>query len=162
VKLAAAVLLLATVPSAGRPKLIDLLLGAPKHATLNGVRLNYDGKDGLIVGVNRRVLRLSAKTPAQVRISRNGTFIVHNFGNGSGQVYDFRVYALRTGHALNVSIFKKHVLTFARAHTCRASPDQISYLVERWLSPTSLLIRTEDWTRRGCNRLNRNWTLRLS
>src|SRR5205814_9988940 len=146
-KLAAAVLLLAATPSTNSPTSIDLLLGTPKHATLNGVRLDYDGKEALIVRAKRGAFRLSAKPPAQVRISRNRTFIVHNFGNGSGQVYDFRVYAVRTGQAFTVSKFKKHVLKFARAHACRASPDQISYLVERWLSPTSLLIRTEDWTR---------------
>ena len=47
-KLAAAVLLLAATPSTNSPTSIDLLLGTPKHATLNGVRLDYDGKEAII------------------------------------------------------------------------------------------------------------------
>jgi hypothetical protein len=103
-------------------------------------------------------------TPAIVGVSRDGRYLVHNFGNGSGQVYHLRAFALPSGRSVDVSRFKQRVLTFAHAkRACRARSSQISYLVEGWLSKDKVRIGTEDWTRRpGCDYLYRKWIFKLS
>jgi hypothetical protein len=142
---------------------IDLAYGTPTKTRLGAAIVNYDGRDQIIVHYADRVLTLRALTPAQISISPNGAYLLHNFGNGSGQVYDIAVRNMRNGATLDISGFKRRVLEFARGKTtCTVRPDEISYLFERWQTARGLKIRTEDWTRRpGCEHLNRSWQLRL-
>ena len=130
---------------------------------MRGVELRYDGQNLLRVNSRGRALRLSAMTPAVVGISPDARYLVHNFGNDSGQVYDIRLYSLRDDHPISAGIFKQRVLKFAHLkHTCRPRSYEISYLAEGWISSNSLEIGTEDWTRRpGCESLYRKWRLNL-
>lgn len=147
---------------AGFPS-IDLAFGKPVHINAKGYVVDYDGKDAVVVRTTNHSTRLKAMVPAHLTVSPTGRYIVHNFGNGSGQVYDIRVYALRNGRLVNERPFKRKVVAFAHSRTsCRAQADQISYLAEAWLSPSALRIRTEDWTRRpGCEHIDRKWTFEL-
>lgn len=146
---------------AARP--IDILYGAPIKKQIGSATILYDGRGGIRVTFAHHSFLLPAKTPAQLSISPNFTYLIHNFGNGSGQIYDLRVYRLRTGSEVNIDQFIDGVMRFSRAlKTCKAKRTETSFLVENWISPSSIRIRTEDWTRRpGCNRLNRSWILRL-
>jgi hypothetical protein len=159
-----AALLAATVPEPRQTNGVDLLSGNPVHTILKGVRLDYDGKSLFKVRARGRVLRFRALDPASVIISGNGRYLVHNFGNGSGQIYDLRVFTLPTGQPISVRPFKERVLRFAHDRkSCSARMDEISFVVERWRSPAALQIGTEDWTRRpGCGHLFRKWIFRPS
>lgn len=142
---------------------ISLRQGDPLRVTQRGAVVKFDGRDRVIVRYKTSNLVLAAKTPATLSISPDGQLVVHNFGSGSGQVYDLAAYRLRNGAKVDTSEFKRRVVRFARARsTCRIQPDQVSYLATGWSGSRVLKVKTEDWSRRpGCSRLNRAWSVRL-
>ena len=141
----------------------DLMYGKPVHTRLRGVRIAFDGRDVVLVGTAHQSFKFAARFPAQVSVSPERRFLVHNFGNGSGQIYDFAVYRLPNGSRITMDGFKRRVLRTARSQrTCRAQLKQISFLVVGWESAHALRVKTEDWTRHpGCERLNRSWTVKI-
>lgn len=143
--------------------MLDALYGKPIRSTLRGVRIDYDGRDAISIRAARHRFTVPAKSPAQISVSPGGRFLAHNFGSGSGQIYDLSIYALPRGSIEPIGRFKQRVLRTAHARrNCKARLNQISFLVDRWLSPTTIKIRTEDWTRRpGCDVLNRAWTMKV-
>jgi hypothetical protein len=142
---------------------VSLLDGRPFQRTVGGVRIDYDGHDSVLVGSKDRSLRIRAQAPARLMVASNGRYLVHNFGSGSGQVYNLSIYRLSNGKLIDVTAFKNRVLNYGRrSASCSISEDQISFGVNRWAGPNSLMVRTEDWSRGpGCERLNRSWKLDL-
>jgi hypothetical protein len=148
----------------GTTNLLRLDDGKPFSRSLGAHQVKFDGRSTVDIRSNAGNLRIIAKTPATLLISPNGSLVSHNYGNGSGQVYDLAVYRLRDGVQLtNTRMFKRKVFQFARrTSSCKIRRDQISYIVEGWSRPTVLKIRTEDWSRKsGCDHVNRSWTFRV-
>ena len=148
-----------------RTALIDriaLVDGKPIEQTIGGVRVSFDGKSALAVSAHGRTKSLDAKTPAVVSISRDGRFLMHNYGDGSGQVYDIGIYSSNDWNTIDISSFRRSVLQFARSNGCTIQSDQISFVFTSWHGSSSVNLRTEDFSRKeGCAFLNRAWQIDL-
>jgi hypothetical protein len=154
---------LATSTVAYADKTIPLSDGKPLLRILGGDHVKFDGRNIVQVWSNAGKLKLRARTPATLMVSPSGELIVHNYGDGSGQVYDIAVYRLRGAKQIGIGRFKERVLRYARSFAkCKIRPDQISYIADRWSEATVVKIRTEDWSRRsGCSHVNRTWTFKV-
>jgi hypothetical protein len=143
---------------------IQLKDGEPLDTVRNGVRVRFDSKQNVTVTSKHRKVVFAAKLPATISTSPDGRMIVHNYGNGSGQVYDLAIYDLMHQRKINLTPFKNGVVRFAkRQHNCRIMPDKISYLSGHWIRSDILQIRTEDWSRTSdCSGLNRSWTFQIT
>lgn len=161
-KLVAAVILLPLQLACTETRDREILLdGQPLKRHLGNSELFYDGKSSLSISFKQKIHRLEAKVPAVVSVSEDGRYFLHNYGNGSGQVYDVAIYSLPDWHAVDTGSFRQSVLGFAKTHGCKVEPDQISILFEDW-SESAATVRTEDFTRHeGCSMINRTWTIRL-
>jgi hypothetical protein len=143
---------------------VSLLDGKPVSSSMGQgkVSVSFDGSDGLVVADARGRMTLSARTPSTFCVSPDGRLAILNFGNGSGQVYNLDVYHLSTKRILSLASFRRHLISYARRHSCSAKADQISIVFGKWIGRDSIFLKTEDFTRRpGCSSLNRSWKLDL-
>lgn len=153
--LAAALILIAS--ACIRPQPIDVIDGVPFSKRIDGSSVEYDGRGLIVVQSEFQKLAIPVRAPAQLLFSPSSDRIVINFGNGSGQVLDFEVYDLQHAEKIPVAAFKDEVLQMV-TRNCDIHPDEISFVVQRWVSESQLRVKTENWSRRSaCDELDRSW-----
>lgn len=144
---------------------IDLVDGEPiKLKWLRGgIKASFDGKESVLITTPHGTFRISAKTPSLIGVSSDGSRIVHNYGDGSGQVYSIAFYQSRSGNSMDIQKFYGKVMRYSKSIPgCRIRLEEISFLFTRWRSNSVALIRTEDMSRRaGCSKLNRLWDVSI-
>ncbi len=137
---------------------IVLTDGRPVEGVISGVRISFDGNDELKIYDGSNVRVMSARSPAIISVTPDARHLLHNYGNGSGQVYIMAIYSIENWRRLDLSFIRDSVYNFADENGCHPGDDEISYLFNEWHNG-SLEITTEDFTRRqGCSMLNRDWT----
>ncbi len=155
----------ASVSTTDGRRMIKLFDGQPvSSVTLSDrIVIEFDGSSDLRIKDGNHELKIDPKTPAILTAPEDGSLVLLNFGNGSGQVYSLEAYALDEDRRIDISEFIDKVYAFAKRHpTCSIDRSQISFVFSGWLRGRKARVQTEDFSRsKGCEAVNRDWVLAL-
>jgi len=144
---------------------INIMDGRPiKNLALeNNVVIDFDGANLLTVSASSMSFTIDPKTPSFIQVSPDGQYLLNNFGDGSGQVYQIEIYDLKSKKFVSVGFIHNAISSFIESiEKCSAKPDEISYIFSSWASSRTILFKTEDFSRSGgCSQLNRSWNLTI-
>ncbi|MBX3564028.1 MAG: hypothetical protein KF730_05555 [Sphingomonas sp.] len=125
--------------------------------------VSFDGKDGITIKYGTTGINIPARTPSTLISFPLSRYIILNFGDGSGQVYDILGIKLNNGEQINFEPLKRSMIQFARKNRCAIKKDEISIILVGWDKFDNILLKSEDFSRLGnCSIMNRTWKFSLS
>jgi hypothetical protein len=151
-------MLVAAGPASDRP--FDLIDGRPAPGMRLSARITatYDGRDRVVVikGGERHVL--AARVPASIVASPDESFVLLNYGSGSGQVLDMEIVQFGRRGRGNARFIKQLARKQLRDKNCHATEEEISVVFLKWLPGGRMRVQTENWTRNAhCQALDGRW-----